>query len=61
MQKSTIIRALLPLICYLSLLSPLRADDSGDCLEPGQWVVPTPEGVAERARGLVRREVSDAA
>lgn len=53
MQKSTIIRALLPLICYLSLLSPLRADDSGACLEPGQWVVPTPEGVVQSTPGDV--------
>ena len=53
MQKSTFIRALLPLICYLSLLSPLRADDSGACLEPGQWVVPTPQGVAQSTPGEV--------
>ncbi len=47
MQKNTITRALIPLLCYLCLLTPIYADDNVACLRPGQWARPTPEGVAQ--------------
>jgi len=53
MPKNAITCALISLICYLCLLSPLRADDNGACLQRGQWALPAPEGVARSTADAV--------
>ncbi len=53
MQKKTITRTLIALLCYPCFLSPLHADDSSACLEPGQWALPTSEGVAQSTPEVV--------